>query len=147
VCAITAIIAVALDGTATLLNFNMSDATAWDAHGAYLRAADLNHNLGVVNAGVSTVSAQVGDTAQVVAVLQNQVTALEKSLSAFRQQMEQQLGAARAMQTHLLQLLLLPEGQRAIPAALLTCTGAPGNLCPVAPINCSDKTGLCGFNK
>lgn len=146
VCAITAAIAVALDGTATLLNFNMSDATAWDAKGAYMRAADLNNNLGVVNAGVSTVAVAVGDTALAVTALQNQVTALEKNLTALRQQMEQQLAAARAVQTHVIQMLLLPEGRRSVPATILTCTGAPGDLCPVAPVSCSD-TGVCGFNK
>lgn len=147
VCSITAVIAVALDGTATLLNFNMSDATAWDAKGAYMRAADLNHNLGVVNAGVSTVAVTVGDTATAVAVLQSHVTELQKSLSALKQQMEQQSAAARAVQSHLIQMLLLPEGRRTVPATILTCTGAPDDLCPVAPVSCSDSTGLCGFNK
>lgn len=147
VCAITAIIEVALDGTATLLNFNMSDATAWDAHGAYLRAGDLNNNLGIVNAGIGTVAGQVGDTAVAVTALQNQVTTLENKLTDLRTQLEQELAVAKAVQRHLVQMLLMPEGQRAVPVSLLTCTGSAAAPCPDVVLNCSAKTGLCSFNK
>lgn len=145
VCSVFSVLAVALETTATLLNFNMSDATAWDAHGAYLRAKNLNDNLETVNgsvanvgSSVATVGESVGETKAAVDAVQGQV----KQVATKLDELGDVLTAVRALQNQLIQLLLNPEGRRSVPASVLTCNGST---CPPVVLTCSG--GVCSFNK
>lgn len=137
ICLIIDIVAVALDGTAKLLAYNLGDATAWDAKGAYMRAANISHNLGVVDGKVATVSAAVGDTQVLVNNLAAKADEVSKQMVAARQRLI-------AAQNQIIQLLLTPEGRRSVSAGMLTCDGIKVP-CPQVSISCSPTTGLCTY--
>lgn len=136
-CIVTATIAAALDSTAVLLNFNLADATAWDTHGAYLRAANLNDTLITVDGNVSGVGAQVGAAQTALVALGGRFLQLQEELLAMNQRLI-------VFQNQIIQLLLTPEGQRAVPSSILTCDGST-TACPAVALSCSPTTGLCSF--
>ncbi|HKF20860.1 MAG TPA: hypothetical protein VKE93_04785 [Candidatus Angelobacter sp.] len=154
------IIARALDATHEILEFIDNDTTAWEVHGAYLRADNLNKNLGVVDGDIGTVQAAVGNAqttlnnlTAAVAQLQSQLTTVQNELDTrinkVQGEIDQRLIVSRTDENQLLQLLLVPDGQRSIPASLLSCTGdgSTSMPCPPIAISCSATTGQCSFNK
>jgi hypothetical protein len=130
------ILAIALEATSRLLNYNLSDATAWDAKGAYERAANLNANLALVDGRVGEVGTKVGGTAAVLSTLNERAVALDARLAATRRRL-------LVAQNQIIQLLLTPEGQRKVSSNILTCDGSVSNPCPTISIECSPTTGVC----
>lgn len=136
ICLILDVVAVALDATAKLLAYNLSDATAWDAKGAYMRAADLNHNLGVVGGKVTEVGASVGNVQSAVAEIEGRADVVGQQLSAVRRRVI-------VAQNQIIQLLLTQEGRRSVAAAILTCDGIT-QMCPDVNVSCN-SAGACTF--
>jgi len=158
-CLALTLIEVALKSEAELLEFENDDTAAWDAHGAFMRAGNIYNNLNGVEGDLSNVKATVGGTQQAVNTIQTEVQALQQQLDQAKKDLQtqitnvqsdldQRLVVSRTVQAQLLQLLLVPEGQRTIPASLLTCTGdtSTGRPCPTIVITCSPVTGQCSFN-
>lgn len=130
------ILAIALDATSRLLNFNLGDATAWDAKGAYERAANLDTNLALVDGRVAEVGVKVGGTAAVLVNLNARAVALDARLAATRRRL-------LVAQNQIIKLLMTPEGQRVVSSSILTCDGSVSNPCPSITIECSPTTGVC----
>lgn len=141
-CMALSIAAVALKSSAELVEFVDADTAAWDAHGAYKRAENINNNLGQVQSAVGNTQTQITN-------LQNQVTALQNQLQTLANTINEKFFVVNDTQKQLLQLLLVPDGQRTIPASLLSCTGdkSTPNPCPPVGLSCSSATGQCSFNK
>jgi len=127
----------------------------WELHGVYERTGNLNENLGVVDSDVACVQAGVGNTQVAITQLQALVAALQTALDNLKTQLSdvsrdlsQKLYVNKGMNTQLLELLLVPDGSRKVPASLLTCTGDSGSTspCPPVVVNCASKTGDCSFN-
>lgn len=150
------ITAVVLDKIAELLEFTDNDTAAWDAHGAYERAENLNENLSKVDDDVSAVQGSVGDTTTLINNLQDKVNALQSNVTALQIQVAnlgntlgEKLFVTSRKQQQILQFLLEPDGGRSMPSTLLTCTGDGNNgttACPPVTISCSQKTGQCSYS-
>ncbi|HEV2351285.1 MAG TPA: hypothetical protein VG028_15720 [Terriglobia bacterium] len=154
-CMVLSIVSVAIDASHEILEFVDNDTTAWEVHGAYERAADLNTNLGHVDSDVSSVQAAVGNTEALIANLQGQVTTLQNSVTALQtqltsvaKQLGQKLYVTTDMNKQIIQLLLVPDGSRKVGTSLLTCNGdgSASAPCPPVILNCSVATGQCSFN-
>lgn len=136
-CLVTSLMAAAFDSTSVLLNYNLADATAWDIHGAYLRAGNLNENLVSVHGTVASVGGQVDAAQAALARLGGKFAQLQADLLATNQRL-------LVFQNQVIQLLLTPDGLRSVPAAILSCDGSTTE-CPPPSIQCSPTTGLCTF--
>jgi len=80
--------------------------------------------------------------------LQNSVDLLKTQLSKVENNLSQKLFVNNDMSRQIIQLLLSPDGNRQVPASLLTCTGdsSTGSPCPSIPVTCSNTTGVCSFS-
>lgn len=153
-CMVLTIAARASEAAYEVFEFANNNTTEWEAHGAYQRAADLNTNLGHVDSDVAAVAAAAGNTELEITQLQGQVTTLQSSVDALKtqlanvsNQLSQKLYVSTDMNKQIIQLLLVPDGNRTVPASLFTCkgdatTGAP---CPQIVLNCT-AAGVCSFS-
>lgn len=153
-CMVLTIAARTIEAEHQLFDFIDANTTGWEAHGAYERAADLNDNLGKVDSDVAAVGVAQGNTELEISQLEGQVTLLQNSVNALKTQLSQvennlsqKLFVTTDMDKQIMQLLLVPAGNRNVPASLLTCTGdgSSSTPCPTTDLNCS-TSGVCSFN-
>jgi hypothetical protein len=153
-CMVLTVAARTIEAEHQLFDFIDANTTGWEAHGAYVRAEDLNENLGKVDSDVAAVGVAAGNTELEISQLEGQVMQLQNSVIALKSQLSQvennlsqKLFVSTDMNKQIMELLLVPSGNRSVPASLLTCTGdstssAP---CPTPKVSCS-TTGMCSFN-
>ena len=154
-CMVITLAARAAEASYEVFEFANDNTSEWELHGVYEREGNLNDNIGVVDADVANVQAGVGNTQVAISQLQAQVDALQTSmndlkaqLSTVSHELSEKLYVNNDMDKQIMQLLLVPDGNRKAPASLLTCTGDSDSdsPCPSVAFNCSLKTGDCSFN-
>jgi hypothetical protein len=137
------------------IEFHDSNQLGWEVHGIYQREENLNNNVGQVDRDVAAVSATAGNTQTEITQLQGDIAALQTSVNALQEQLahdtfvlSQKLYVNNDFDKQLLKLLLVPDGNRSLPASLLNCTGdsSTSRPCPAVNIQCSLKTNVCSFS-
>ena len=121
-----------------IMSFIDADTSGWETHGAYVRAANINDNLGLIQGSIGDSQAQIDALKTQVDALKTQVTALQAAATA----LNHKLTAGKAIQEQIIQLMLVPDGRRVVNPLVLTCTGnndcpkvldCPGTQCSFSP--------------
>ena len=154
-CTVVTIAARAQEAPHKVIEFAAGNTMELEVDGAYQREKNLNDNLGQVDKDVAAIGVAAGNTQVAITQLQAQVTQLQSSVDALKTQLSevenslsQKLFVNNDMNKQIIQLLLSPDGNRQVPASLLTCTGdsSTGSPCPSIPVTCSKTTGVCSFS-
>ncbi len=154
-CTVFQLVARAVMATNQVFQFASGNKQGSYGWATYDRENQLNDNLGQVDRDVAAVGVAAGNTQLEIAQLQAQITQLQSSVDALKTQLSQvennlsqKLFVNNDMNKQIIQLLLSPDGNRQVPASLLTCTGdsSTGSPCPSVPVTCSKTTGVCSFN-
>lgn len=154
-CAVITLAARAQEALHEVIEFAAGNTMELEVDGAYQREKNLNDNLGQVDRDVAAVGVAAGNTQLEISQLQAQITQLQNSVDALKTQLSkvennlsQKLFVNNDMSRQIIQLLLSPDGNRQVPASLLTCTGdsSTGSPCPSIPVTCSNTTGVCSFS-
>jgi hypothetical protein len=154
-CTVVTLAARAQEALHEVIEFAAGNTMELEVDGAYQREKNLNDNLGQVDKDVAAIGVAAGNTQVAITQLQAQVTQLQSSVDALKTQLSevenslsQKLFVNNDMSKQIIQLLLSPDGNRRVPASLLSCTGdsSTGSPCPSIPVTCSNTTGVCSFS-